>query len=619
MAGDARPSYPLVRSFALMNHYVDSPFWGRRDGLISSLFTLLKRSEASDGVLVGYLTQRVGLGEIFFENRGEPSLHASLDYGGRVLAPGETLLGEELYLEVGQPDALLLAYAGTVARSMEARVPPFSPVGWCSWYQYYTRVNHGDMVRNTDFLAEHPELGVSFVQLDDGYQSHVGDWLELNDKFPDGLPPLTGHIRERGFRAGIWTAPFFATSGSRLLREHPAWFLDPPDSSKGYAGRPVATGFNPEWRARTWALDLTHPQVLEWLERVFSTLVEQGFDYFKIDFLFAGLRHGRRHHVGFSPTEAYRHGLAAIRRGIGEGRFLLGCGAPIGPSIGFVDGMRVSQDVKEQWDSGLANFVGKGCGYPAAKGALRTNMTRWFMHRTWWVNDPDCLLVRDHDTKLDKTETETLVSLLCATGGMLFLSDDMPKVKPDRLRLAGAALPPSKLVGRPGDTMAGHYPDDMVVEGEGGRRLVVLVNWKDSTVSRPLPDVEIEGGWFDHWHEAMVDPGPLEIPRHGVRVLRFVPLGPEPALVGDNLHLVAQVDGRIQDSFDPATGTFTLRARDVASREGKLWLYLPSGWDIDPERLPADLRIVERGDRVIVLALEATPPWERALVLVERS
>ncbi len=618
VGGASRPRLPLIRSFALMNHYVDSPLWGRRDGLLSSQFIVLKQDDTCQSVLLGFLTQRIGLGEIFYRNQGEPSLQASLDYGGKLLGPDDTLEGEDLFCALGRPDALLEAYADAVAEASKARVPERSPVGWCSWYQYYTRVAHADMVSNTDFLAEHPELGVGFVQLDDGYQPRVGDWLDLNDKFPHGLPALTRHVRERGFQAGIWTAPFFASSGSRLLREHREWFLDPPESAPGYAGRPVATGFNPEWKARTWALDLTHPGVLEWLEHVFCSLVEQGFDYHKIDFLFAGLRHGRRHDPRLSPTQAYRQGLAIIRRAIGDERFLLGCGAPIGPSIGFMDGMRVSQDVKEQWDSSLAGLVGKGCGYPAAKGALRTNMTRWFMHRRWWVNDPDCLLVREHDTKLNRSETETLVSVLGATGGMLFLSDDMPRVSAERLELAAAALPPSRLVGQPSDTMARHFPEDIVVRGEDGMELAVLVNWNDEEVCRPLPPTELAGSWFDHWERRLVTEASLRIQRHAVRALRFVPHRDLPRLVGDDLHLVAQVDGRVSDAFDPQQAVLTLRVRDVARRTGRLWIAVPGNWSLDEAALPHGLRLVERLDGVVILAVETTPAWECALAFQAR-
>jgi alpha-galactosidase len=605
VAGDARPALPRLKSFALMNHFVDSPLWGRKDGLISSLLTVLQGPD-QPAVLLGFTTQRAGLGELFLRNRGEGALTACLDYGGKRLEPGAEVEGERLRIACGSPHELLEDWARAAGRDMEARVPPDSPVGWCSWYQYYTRVGPQDLLDNAAFLAEHPELGVSFVQLDDGYQPAVGDWLERNAKFSAGLSHLTRAVRELGFQAGIWTAPFFASAGSRLFAEHRDWFLH-------RGGRPVATGFNPEWRARTYALDTSHPEVLGWLGEVFGALVDEGFDYHKIDFLFAGLRHGDRHRPELSPVEAYREGMAHIRAAIGPERFLLGCGAPIGPSVGFVDGMRVSQDVKEQWDSMLAAWAGRGCGYPAARGALRTNMTRWFMHRVLWANDPDCLLVREHDTKLDLEETLTLVSVLGATGGMLFLSDDLPRVSAERLDLAAATLPPCGLVGRPSELLERAYPDDMVVEGVGGQRLMVLVNWGTQPVERAVLSGPQPGSWFDFWAGELVEDSTVRVPRHGVRALRFVPRGDEPTILGDTLHLLAAVEGRM--TLDGDGDRWVLRSGALARRRGLVLLELPEGRRIDPGMLPDDVRLEPRGERRVAIHIDRRAPWELELSL----
>jgi alpha-galactosidase len=604
VAGSARPASPRLRSFALMNHFVDSPLWGRRDGLLSSLFTLLAPEGGGAALLFGFTTQRVGLGELFFRNRGQCSLTARLDYGGLRMDPGCGIQGEQLRVERGEASNLLVAWAGATGRAMEARVPASSPVGWCSWYQYYTRVRAEDLRANTDFLAAHPELGVGLVQLDDGYQPHVGDWLERNDRFAAGLEASARHIRESGFQAGIWTAPFFASARSRLLAEHREWFLH-----KG--GSLVATGFNPEWRARTFALDTSHPGVLDWLGTVFEALVAEGFDYHKIDFLFAGLRHGDRHDPSISPVQAYRLGLETIRRAIGPDRFLLGCGAPVGPSVGFVDAMRVSQDVKEQWDSWLAAWAGRGCGYPAARGALRGNMTRWFMHRSLWINDPDCLLVREHDSRLTEAETETLVSVLGATGGMLFLSDDLPRVAPQRLALAAAVLPPSPLVGHT-DCVSSAYPEEMCVEGAGGRRLVLQINWSGRRVQRPLPECAGQGTWYDFWRAREVDqPGPIDA--HGVRALVFVPETSAPRIIGDSLHLLALVDGRL--SAERGDTGLSIRCEGLARGDGALLLSLPRGVEVVEGALPPGFRLLSQAGQRASISVSCPSPWRAEIPL----
>ena len=43
------------------------------------------------------------------------------------------------------------------------------------------------------------------------------------------------------------------------------------------------------WGQDCYALDLTRPDVIEWLKSVFRTVCEEwGFDYVKIDFIYAG-------------------------------------------------------------------------------------------------------------------------------------------------------------------------------------------------------------------------------------------------------------------------------------------------------------------------------------------
>jgi alpha-galactosidase len=78
-----------------------------------------------------------------------------------------------------------------------------------------------------------------------------------------------------------------------------------------------------------------------------------------------------------------------IRDAAGERSTLLGCGAPLLPSIGLVDAMRVSPDVAPQFDPPDGDV-----SQPSMRGALLAGRARAFQHARLWVNDPDCLLAR---------------------------------------------------------------------------------------------------------------------------------------------------------------------------------------------------------------------------------
>src|SRR6185437_11250250 len=98
-------------------------------------------------------------------------------------------------------DGLLPAYGEMVAATTHARRSEQTYAGWCSWYYYFTNVAQRDMLENLGNLQRvRDTLPLDVVQIDDGYQAAVGDWLEVNERFPDGMAALATRIRDAGFR-----------------------------------------------------------------------------------------------------------------------------------------------------------------------------------------------------------------------------------------------------------------------------------------------------------------------------------------------------------------------------------------------------------------------------------
>ncbi len=248
-----------------------------------------------------------------------------------------------------------------------------APTIWCSWYYYFTKVSEQDIVENLDAIDQ-LELPVEVVQLDDGYQAEIGDWLTLSGRFRS-LRDLVARIRDRGRRAGIWTAPFLVGERSQLYAEHPDWLVG--EASAGH-----------NWNQDMFALDSTHPDAAAYLHQVFSTFRELGIDFFKIDFVYAGALAGRRHQ-DVPAVQAYRQGVRVIRDAIGPDAYLLGCGAPILPSVGLVDAMRVSPDTGPEYEPLQGDL-----SQPSVRSAVLSGVGRAWQHGRFWVNDPDCLLAR---------------------------------------------------------------------------------------------------------------------------------------------------------------------------------------------------------------------------------
>ena len=123
-----------------------------------------------------------------------------------------------------------------------------------------------------------------------------------------------------------------------------------------------------------------------------------------------------------ADPEAYRLGLRALRDGLGEDGFLLGCGAPLAASIGLVDAMRTGPDVAPIWDDEARRvFLGDG-SCPSARAALHTSLTRWYQH-TWYGPDPDVMIARRERSLLGDHERGALLGLLDVIGGVRASSD----------------------------------------------------------------------------------------------------------------------------------------------------------------------------------------------------
>ena len=323
--------------------------------------------------------------------------------------------------------AALAAAAAPQSSVDRERIAALStPAGWCSWYELGDAVTEADVIANLEFCAAHFDRRfLRYVQLDDGYQRAAGDW-DVNAKFPHGHRWLTDRIHASGLQAGLWIAPFAVSERSGIPAANPAWLL------KGADNAALTVDTREPWGGRILALDGAHPEVQQWLYDLARRVVrEWGYEYLKIDFLHWASA-GIGHHGGLTHAEAYRRGLTAIRDGLGTEAFLLGCGAPLQHAAGLVSGMRIGGDVDASW---------YGIQEPARAAALRS-----FYHRTIWLNDPDCLVVR---SPLTIDEARVWASVVAASGGMTIFSDNLPKLSADRVELLQKTIPVAPIAGRP--------------------------------------------------------------------------------------------------------------------------------------------------------------------------
>jgi alpha-galactosidase len=428
-------------------------------------------------------------------------ISAIVDTEGLTLRPGEAWPLEELMVASGADRSHLLTQ---VADRLATHHAPLrfrsAPTGWCSWYCFGPGVTAQQVLDNLDAIARSlPAL--KYVQIDDGYQSAMGDWLDTGAAFGGNIRTVLAEIRRRGFEPAIWVAPFVAEEKSAVFAQHPDWFI------KDAAGAPLRSDrvtFG-GWRRGPWyALDGTHPGAQDHLARVFKTMrTEWGCTYFKLDANFWGAMHGGRFHDSTATRiEAYRRGMQAIRRGSSDG-FLLGCNHPIWPSAGLIHGSRSSNDIKRTWDR-IATTA-------------RQNLCRnWQNGRLWW-NDPDAVVLA---SDLTDSECQFHATAIYASGGMVLSGDDLTKLPPARATMLGKLLPPTGV--------AATFDDATLSLGRvtlASARMMCLFNWEDrpqTLAVRLASPVNVTDYWTDASLGRRQGVMSIEMPPRSARLLKGV-------------------------------------------------------------------------------------------------
>ncbi|QOR47896.1 alpha-galactosidase [Trueperella pecoris] len=283
---------------------------------------------------------------------------------------------------------------------------------WSSWYSWFEEIT--DEIISAE-ISPARELGYGSIQIDDGWESRVGNWSP-NDKFPAGMADLSGRIHDAGLKTGLWVAPFIALPGTPVLERYPQMFL------KDAHGELLPVGHN--WGEHYYGLDFSRPDAHEWLAETMTEIAGWGIDMFKLDFIYAAALEAER--VGMGREEAYRAGLVTIREAVGPDVYLLGSGAVINASFGLLNGVRVGPDTAPYWDN--TERKGDPTG-PSVLNALRSSLSRTWL-RPLIDCDPDVAYFRTRGSLLSPEVNELTAdaSLACefaqCSDPAAWLSDD---------------------------------------------------------------------------------------------------------------------------------------------------------------------------------------------------
>ncbi|MBQ3823739.1 MAG: alpha-galactosidase [Clostridia bacterium] len=474
----------------------------------SAAFAALTDKYGNGAFLAGFADNRreSHFIETFYKDR---SFSAKAMRDGVIFGKGKTLSISPLYIAFDNSlNALLSGYGDLVARDSEADFSKEPVCGWCDWYYYY-----GDADRKKIFAAadelKNSEIAeyIDFIQIDDGWNldrgekeanHRWGDWAE-GSRFGD-MKDFTDKLHEKGFKAGIWLAPFTASKRSRLLAAHPDWAVGNDGTKNNY----------------DVALDLSNPEVTafvkETFERVFN---EWNFDYIKIDFLGMAMQDGVRR-AREKTIAAYYHDTLKMIKEIANGRHVLTCGPAIFQTVGVTDSIRIGPDVGNRWDIPIdsGDQIGLNC---SIKPCLNNVLRREWMDGRLFRNDPDCMMARHKENAYEKAPygdtlfgvpwSEKILGLDDVTfdswsKAIWFLS--LPNVLSEvwgellperRKRIAESFLPPMRKIG-----YIDYYADPEVVAlktVDDGPLMIALFNMSDKPVKLMLPAEEAGGFEWD--------------------------------------------------------------------------------------------------------------------------
>jgi alpha-galactosidase len=538
------------------------------------------------GLLAGFLSQRQHFGTLEAVLYDQPSLRLWANGDDTRLDPGQIMETDWAVITLFSLDNIdpLEHYTQAVAREHKIHVKNSVPSGWCSWYHYYTDITPDNMRSNLQALKGLRETTpLDQFQIDDGFEAQVGDWFDFKPAFSQGVEPLAREIREAGFQPGLWLAPFILHPKAKTIREHPDWIL------RNAKGRPANCGFG--WNALTQGLDLTVPEALEYASSVVRTASHDwGYPYLKLDFLYAAAVNCRYSDPTKTRAQVLRAGMQALRDAAGPETFLVGCGLPLGSGLGLVDSMRIGEDVSGDWHPhfhGIGAFIKNEPFLPCARNSIHNILTRSPLHNRWWINDPDCLLVRP-DTNLSLAEVQTLASVIALSGGALLLSDDLTNLPEDRRRIAEVLLP---LIGKSPqviDLFDQITPARLRLDLDGPAgawHLLAWFNWDDKPQSWHFhpQDFNLENGKYilrSFWDASIIKIDSAEklnmpsVPPHGGVVLAVRKVIPnEPLYLGSDLHFS---QGLEVSRWQPSGTGLELELNLPRQAQGNIYLWLQS-------------------------------------------
>lgn len=328
-----------------------------------------------------------------------------------------------IFLHPPKPIPVNISLVGTSTPKLKKPIK-----GWCSYYAFGTKINETKILNQVEVLRKNNLTKFEYILLDEGWNTAWGDWLEVdNTKFPSGLKRFAKKIKSHRFKLGIWLAPFLVSPKAKIVKNHPSWFVQ-KDGSLHHGLR--MTTFDKFLPFHKYMLDIKNKNVQAYLDRIFTWLITDcGFELIKLDFLYAN--HFMPDRTNEEADTLLRQFLYRIKKKYPK-VYILGCGSPLIPAIGVVDGMRIGPDTLTPYVQSIPWF-GTYTNKKRYKNVMVNLKTRRWTN-IFWNTDPDVFICRkeyglSHEKLIDFQQH------ILKLKGNIFLGDDMTKVSEEKIKM----------------------------------------------------------------------------------------------------------------------------------------------------------------------------------------
>jgi alpha-galactosidase len=381
-------------------------------------------------VVIGAVTVKEQYSQVFLKLVGNKLIvRVTSQFDGLPLKPGKEVYSEKAAIVIGSIKNSLEKFGSLLKELNEVTQISKPPTGLCcAYYHQGNKVNEQYILEQLKAIDRIPwKLGLEYIQIDAGY-SLWGDWLNTKKQFPKGMEFIVREIKKRGMKAGIWIAPFVASPRSKLFKEHNEWFLKDNDGNDFEARFTSPLDFLPSLQFRV--LDVTRPEVQNYLTKVIKQFVDWGFELIKTDFTYP-IGFFSNYSKPMTRVQVTRLGFETIRNAAGGGKTHIMSGiTQLSPLVGLIDSVRVGFDTINPFVCGIP-IVDRLVNHWMLNQNLRNCEARQFLNGKIWINDADCLVCKPN-SGLSKQMLDKHFQFISNYGGSRWIGDHLGKLSSNR-------------------------------------------------------------------------------------------------------------------------------------------------------------------------------------------